>query len=407
MAVKSGRIIHTVDGFVLDRIQTAGPGQVNVNEEKIYELGNFESVGTVRDNPDLSFSMDSLDVSVEAEALLTLEDPTAAVNGDVFSLNEHCPIDVISPWKSSGTAFTISHGVIVPFLTLESATYSFGIRDNATQNFGLRGDGLYVVQGSPRAQVFTVTAGANQSYNFTNTALVYTESGDNLFAISATAKNTTTKTYKRLFFGDNYTNTSTAITVIDNLSSEGYNELHVTYNTATVDSYPQTVHQDASVKPAAVRGRDIDVYLGTSAATPTFTRWTGVQSADINWSVTLDADEEFGNSRYVSQDYDVPEVSGSVTMRARDAADLFAFIQATANTSQTVVGPLSSVALPMEIHINDPDTGSRLKTFYIPDARFTPPGINGQVQTKLEVEFAWTSDGGALSIYKGARPGGA
>jgi hypothetical protein len=62
------------------------------------------------------------------------------------------------------------------------------------------------------------------------------------------------------------------------------------------------------------------------------------------------------------------------------------------------------VGLPIEIRVSDPDTGARLKTLYVPDARFKPPAIEGRVQQKLEPTFEWTSDGGSLQIFKGARP---
>lgn len=401
MAIKSGQILHTVDGFILDRIQTGGPGQVSVNEETIYELGNYETVGTVRDIPDLTFDMESFDVSTEVESLLTLTDPTTVVAGDEFNFLDHCPIDVISPFKAGGTNYSVVRGIVVPFLTLESASYRFGVSDNATQSFSLRGDSIYYVPGSPRAQVFTA-GGANSTHNFANTAVVYNEGGDALYALSVVAKDTVNKRYRRLFFGTEYTNTSAGVTVIPDLTADGYDEVHVTYGTMTVDTYNQTVHADTTVKPAAVRGKDIDVYVSDGAATPTYARWTGVQSAEINWSVSLDNDLEFGNSHVVSSDYDVPEVSGSVTVKSFSAEDLWDKIyQVSGVPSNEIAGALSITNLGLQIRVSDPVTGARLKTFVIDDAQFTVPGISGQVQTKTEVTFNYRSAGGSLVIVDG------
>jgi hypothetical protein len=58
----------------------------------------------------------------------------------------------------------------------------------------------------------------------------------------------------------------------------------------------------------------------------------------------------------------------------------------------------------MEIRLTDPDKGTRMKTLYVPDARFKPPAIEGRVQAKSEPTFEWASDGGILEIYDGARP---
>lgn len=403
MAVKAAQILHTVNGFVIDRAQNIGPGDLTIDEEKIYEVGNFQSVGTVRGDADLTFTIESLDVSTEIEALLTAEDPSATVAGDEFDLREHVPINAISPFKQSGSSFDINTGILVPYLTLESATYSFGVEDNATQTFSLRGDNMQWVNGSPMSQTFTVTPGASQAYTLDETALLYEESGDQLYVTGATAVNPTTKAYRRLNYGDDYTNTATTLTILDDLDAAGFDQIHVVYGTAAAQSYPQSVHADTSVKPGAVRGRDIDILLGTDAATPVFTRWRAVQSADINWSVTLDADREFGNPRVVSQDYDVPDVNGAVTMRARDAADLIAKIKEVTGVTNDVIGPGDSATLPMEVRISHPDTGARLKTFYVPDAKFSLPGNQPAVQSKIETTFNWTSESGELLIYAGAR----
>lgn len=212
-----------------------------------------------------------------------------------------------------------------------------------------------------------------------------------------------TGVYKRLFHGSDYTDTTTTVTLLAAAPVGG--KVRIVYGSTTAANYPQSVHQDVTVKPAAVRGKDIDVYIGTTDATPTFTRWTGVQNFEVAWKVTLDNDEEFGNYHYVAQDYDYPDVSGTITVRSRDPQDLWDKIYQVANITGTqVAGPNTSVGLPIELRINNPDTGARIKTLYVPDARFTPPPIQGRVAQKLEPQFAFTSDTGVLKVYAGARP---
>ena len=164
------------------------------------------------------------------------------------------------------------------------------------------------------------------------------------------------------------------------------------------------VHEGVSVKPAAVRPKDIDVFI-YPGATPTPVRLTSVQSAEVNWSVTLEQDEEFGNSHYVGMDYDTPDVAGSIGVKPYDPADLWAKLaQITGVDVAEVIGPDTSVPLPMEIRIYHPDDNSiRLKTLYVPDARFQVPGLQGRVQTKLETTLNFTSDQGILKVYNGVR----
>jgi hypothetical protein len=159
MAIKGGQIIHAGNGVaVIDRIQTAGPGQLNIPTEKIYELGNYNSVATVRDTPDLVFTSESFDVSLEFEALLsgaytgrtvsdavttsadaTLTSATAAfVAADVgrqiriFYNNGTTQVTTILS-RTSGVSIELSENatatdtVALPFLYLESMAYRFGL----------------------------------------------------------------------------------------------------------------------------------------------------------------------------------------------------------------------------------------------------------------------------------------
>lgn len=405
MAIKSGAIIHDVHGFVVDRIQTGGSSNLNIPEEKIKELGNWRSVATVRDSPDLSFDIESFDVSTEFEALLNFVDPTTVVNGDVFNLDLAVPMDVISPFKTAQGQFTAPKGLIIPYLTLESSTYRFGTRANATQQHTLRGDSYFFVDGTPYYQEFAGD-GATATFNFDHTALPYNHSGSTYFAAGACVV-FSDGTYKRLFLDQHYTNTSGDITILDPAEdAPAGSTVRVVYGSADVATYPQTAHQGVSVKPAAVRGKDIDVYIGTAGATPTFSRWTSVQSFEVTRQVSLDKDEEFGNAQYVSQDFDIPEVTGSVGIKPRDLDDLWDKVYQVANVSSgELAGALSSVALPVELRVHDPETGVRLKTFYVPDARFKIPAVQGRVNQKAEVTFEFTSDGGELDIFKGNRFG--
>ena len=63
MAIKRRQFLTSANGKDFARIQQGGPGALNIPEEKIYELGNFQSVATVRDIPDLSFDVESVDVA--------------------------------------------------------------------------------------------------------------------------------------------------------------------------------------------------------------------------------------------------------------------------------------------------------------------------------------------------------
>jgi hypothetical protein len=431
MAIKAGAILTDVNGFVVDRIQSGGPGNLNIPEEKIYELGNWNTVATIRDIPDLTFDLESFDVFSEFEALLIGKSGAAApgdaavggqlsgvVNSNEIDFQSHVPIDVISPFKSRRNAYNIVKGVAIPYLTLESAGYTFGIGQNASQRFSLKGDSIYYTPGQPYYQEFSYTG--TGSYTFDNTAILYEEDNSDIYALCVVAV-TDLGDYKRLFIGDDFTNNSAGLTItstgddkVDNLqrTNPANTVLRVVYSSTTKTDYTQSgnnptgnkVHQGVSVKPAAVRPKDIDVYIGTTGATPVFTRLNAVQSAEVTWSVSLDPDQEFGNKHYVAQDYDIPDVTGTIGVRPYDPANMWEKLATiTGVDPNNVVGPDSAIPVPIEIRINHPDTGDRVKTIYVPDARFQIPGYSGQVQQKVETSLPFTSDGGLMYVYNGAR----
>lgn len=427
MSIKAGAILHDANGFVIDRIQSAGPGTLNIPEEKIYELGNWKTIATVRDIPDLSFDLESFDVSCEFEAVLLGIDPTTLSANQELDLQAHIPIDIISPFKSRRNAFDIVKGLAVPYLTLERATYRYGLRQNATQQFTLKGDSIYYIPGQPyyQEEAYT-TSKAVTGYTLGHAPIEYMEGGDSVFALCVVLVNSDTGEYRRLYHDatgvTGYSDDSLGeVTINEALYSATnpcptgkYNICRIVYGSeVTTDYDPETnnaglnpsgnqVHQNVSSKPAAVRPKDIDVFIGTPGATPVFTRMNSVQSAEINWSAQLQMDEEFGNKHYVGMDYDVPDVTGTIGVKAFDPADLWHKLSQITGVDETqVIGPELAIAVPMYVAISHPDTGEVMKTIYVPDARFKIPGLSGRIQTKLETSFTFTSDTGAMSIFNG------
>ena len=452
------------------------PGQLNINTEKIYELGNYQSVGLIRDIPDLTFDLESLDVSAELECILTGRDFTATPDGTLIAMANILPLDVASQFKGGRTAtnpFDVVASVAVPYLVAESISYRFGLRDNASQSVSLRGDAIFYATASAYVQSAVGTNAANQAVLLTNTALPY--NGDTINGVRYTL-GVSLRSGKRLAFGTDYTEAavggtaplaapvqsaaSTATTggtlaaatyfyrivAINALgTSLGSNEVSITttgatstvttnwatvtgatgyrvyrgtaagaqdrlvtttglvltfvdtgaattagtvptqntsgtpektvtitvlaavpvadsirviYQSPVVAVYPQVSHAVASAtRPAAIRDRDIEVRVGGALITD---RWSSIQSINVEQRVTLEKDEEFGNAQAVGQDFDVPEVSGSIEIKPRDVAELMRRLRQIAGiaTSTEVIGAWATVVLPVLIILRSPDTGA-------------------------------------------------
>lgn len=394
MAIKGGQILHVSGGFVIDRIQTGGVSGLNVNEDRLEELGNYEAIGILRDIPDLTFELESYDVTTELESLLTGGDNLES-NGTLFDLATFKPINVISPFKGQGNVFTVDGGVIVPFLSLESLSYAFSLADPATVTATLRGDSVFYTNDSVYEETFDGT-GAQTVFNFAETALKSTIGGDDYYALSVTVDDV------RQRLTTDFTNTSAAVTFLT-APAAGTDNVKVVYASATQATYLQTVHDET--KPAGVRGRDIYVRLSDGAATPVYTDWLGVQSANIDWSVSLERDEEFGNPQIVAQDFDVPEVSGSITMKPANVNALFTQVSRIAGLTGTDVANATQDPPELDVEVKILDSaGTTTKTLEVPDAKFLVPQIQGSVGSKLEQDFTFTSAAGTLNVYKADKP---
>lgn len=427
MAIKGGQLIHVANQVLIDRAQTAGPGTVTINREKVYELGNYQSIGQTSDIPDMTFTLESFDASAEFEALLTnrtfsAQDVTTGVetismtDGTVLRPAAAVPIDVVSAFKP-GLAATAPYAVVgsaaIPYLTLESLSYRFGLQENASQSATLRGDSIYYNPGSSWVQTAVGTNTVNQAIVLAHPAVAYR--GDIVAGVRYVLS-VSLSTGERLSYAADFTEAATGagaskavtVTILDAVPAT--TTIRVVYASDDPQTYPQVSHAPVtSVRPAAIRGRHIRVFVGTAAGQTTAqiqaNPWTGVQSMNLDYRVTLQRDEEFGNSQIVAQDFDIPEVSGSLSLRPRDYADLYNRIRAISGTNAgEVAGPLTTTPLPLLIQLHSPDDGAILKSFYVKDARFNMPGYSGRVQQKLDVTFDWTSDSGDLVIYKGGRP---
>ena len=488
MAIRGGSILHVGNNAVLlNRLQTAGPGTVNIKRTTVYELGNYLSVGQASDIPDLSFSMESLDASCAMEALL-LDLPVGTTHS--FDLAQAKVLNLKSafkPGQSTVDQFGTVGSAAVPCLTLESVSYKYGVGStNATQTATLKGDTLYYNPGSTYVESAVGSGTAGQTIVTAHPAYAIVEGGVQRRTLAITAGGT------RLLFGVDYTEaygsvtSSAAVTTITIIAAmPATDTIYVTYASPAEETFPQSVHalvsgifgtltslctaaaatisvdfatvagdsliiddvtgsvvtevvQVASVagtgpyvatlvaatvnghasaapvaqyvptvRPAALRGRDIDIYIGPAGAagadpsTVIGTKRHGAQSASVDWKVTLTNDEELGNYHYVNIDYDVPVVSGSLAFRPQVYAEMLTLVQDLSAVTDRLqsAGPSTSPPLDVQIVLKNPLDGRVLKRLHIPDARFSLPGFSAKVQSKLDLTVPFQSDTGAFMVF--------
>lgn len=406
MSIRGGSLVFKAGAVTLRGLQSAGVDNANIPETKVNELGSELSIATVYDTPDVSWPGESWDFSTDLEAVLTRVDPNSVSDGQEFSFIDNKPIDMVSPWKGPYGSFTSVAGVIAPYLILERISYRAGVRQSASKQFTLRGDAIYYCQKTPYFKAFdsaAVTGLGVGPYLFDHTAVKTVEQGDDVFAYCVTVHHSD-GTWSRLVHGDDYTDNSAGFTLLS--APTAGDSIDVVYASGTAETLDQVINDDITTNPAALRHKDVDVWISDGAATPSSFVWKGVQTAEATWAVTLDNDEELGNPHYVARDYDTPDVTGSVAVRPATAAALMsaiAALQGVTSTSETL-NVLNFQPMEVELRFNHPDTGDRLETVYIPDARFSPPPTPARVGQKQDFTLNYRSDSGEMLVYKGERP---
>lgn len=418
MSIQAGTLIYVGGNAVIDRLQTAGLGNVKIPIDVVREIGNPQIVDKVPQEPDFTFTMESFDVSTFMEAWLTgqVGDGTIAgapgatdPNGTAYHIDQdHCSfLNVTSPWRDpSSSASMINAGHMVPGYYPKAVNYQFGVTADATEHVELQG-GAFYYNSNPPTEQYATGDGATVTFTTSTPAVPYREGGAggtvfrSIFGVIVAGQ--------LMAQGSDYTTTPTntaapgtaSITFVVAPASGA--QVKFAYFTTAPKSFPQSVHASAVVKPAAVRGRNICAYLGSGSARVLI---PGVQSATLQYAVTGTLEHEFCNAEVVGYNITGTDVTGDVTVRSRDRNQLLGLIsQVTGVSSAEVLGWLNTntVVLTIEIH-NPKNSGQVLKTLVVTDAIFDPPDTPAKVNTPTDFAFGYQSQSGTYTVYKGAAP---
>lgn len=421
MTVKAGDIITVAGHTVLQRLQTQGLTNARVPIDTVREIGRSGTVDKVPQEPDFTFSMESLAVDCTLEAVLHGRVATgsgfvqgagqADADGTEYKWEESEAINIASPWKDplSYGSGTVAAGHLIPGYFPSKMSYKFGVTENAAQTAELRGGQFFYGNGmAPTEDVFT---------------------GDNATVAFVTAENavrfrrggvegTTFKTALGVLVdgewmteGQDYTTTgggpvsaSSVLHVTFIKAPKTGAKIRVGYFTTGAHSFPDSVHEDAITLPGAVRGRNICLSVA-SGGSSNWQRVYGVQTVTLDASFDLTPERELCNDEMVGFTVNSTDANGAITIHAKDIDAFFTFMhQMTGvDTDEEVVGWLNLNPLKIKIEIQDPkNPGAVLKTLYSPDARFDIPATPARVNAVVDFALNWESLSGTYSAFKGA-----
>jgi hypothetical protein len=293
MSVHAGTILTVGGNNVIDRIQSAGLGDVRVPIETIREVGNRLVVDKIPGEPDFTFTMESLDVSTDLMAFLTgkigsLSTPPGDADAAQTEYKwEDCQyVNVTSPWKdpTTGATGTIVAGHLIPGYYPTRLRYRMGVTDNATQEVELSGGAFYYAANAPVEE--TATGTGSQTAFITSEGTVQHRRGGaggtvfrNVFGVIVGGV--------PQIEGVDYTVTGgdgSAATITFAVAPATGKLVRFAYFTVVAKAFPQTVHASVVTKPGAVRGRNITIYVGAGGARQ---KLASVQSFELEATSTV------------------------------------------------------------------------------------------------------------------------
>lgn len=422
MTVKAGSIITVAGHTVIQRLQTQGLTNVKIPVATIREIGNDLVVDKVPQEPDFTFSMESLAVDCAIESILhggvatgsgaTQGAGATDPSGTEYKWEDCQTISIASPWKDpqSFGSGNVNAGHLVPGYYCQKMSYKFGVTENSSQTAELRGGSFFYGNGmAPTEDVFTGAFGT-QAYVTAEAGVEYRRGG----VLGTTFKNALAVIVNGVLKveGQDYTvsgggaaGSNSVITVtFTNYIVQNADVIKVAYFTTSAHAYPQAVHESSLVLPGAVRGRNICLSVASGGAL-TWQRVYGVQTVTLDASIDITPERELCNDETTGFTVNGTDCNGTITLHPKDKDAFFSFLhQMTGiDTVHEVVGWLNLNPLRVKIEITDPrNPGSVLKTLYVPDAIFDIPGTPARVNAVVDFSLTFESLTGTYSSFKGA-----
>ena len=419
MAIKAGQILHLGgSATIIDRLQSAGLGDINIGSDIIRETGNYLNVDKVLQDPDLTFTMEGFDVTTEIEALLT-GDPTGGASdadGTEYLFSEFGALHIISPWKdlAAGADGDIDGGVVIPGFYATRASYRFGVDDNAGETFELSGSEVYMARKLPKIDQFAGN-GTASAFQLTASAARHRVGGyasDEAKYVLGVVVNGATMVEETDFTVTTAVGSGVAELATVHFTDppdNGYIIQVAYFDAAGTAAFPNTIHPESTVKPGAVRGRDIKVYFhipASGAEASGRVRVSGVQSVTIDATTQTTIEREMGTQLPIGRTRDSTDVTGDIGIHPAGQDAFFRLLrQITGVDADEVIGVLNDFPVGVEVEILNPSNRAEtLKTLFIEDAKIQIPGTPARAGAVVDFTLRMESTDGELFIYKGAKP---
>lgn len=415
MSVHAGTILHIGGANVIDRIQSAGLGDVRLPIETIREVGNELVVDKVPGEQEFTFTMESFDASTDLMAFLTGKVGAAAsasppggadIDGTTYAWEDVRTVNITSPWKdaSTGSAGAVSAGHIIPGYFPTRIRYRFGVTDNATQEAELTGGSFYYALHAP-VEDFAEGDGADTTFVTSLNAVGHRIGGGTAteyrFVYGVIVDDTLQIEDVDYTVSGGSIDTPANVTITFATAPADGAQIRFCYFTDEAQAWPRSRHADPTVKPGAVRGRNIKIYLGSGGSRQ---RVASVQAMELEATTETEVEREMGSEEIVGRTINGRDCTGTITVRSRDAEAFIALLsKVTGVATDEVFGYQNTgYTIPLTVQITNPkDAGTVIKTLAVDDAIFQPPGTPARVDTPTDFAIRFDSQDGTFREVKG------
>jgi len=364
---------------------------VNLPTTDIDELGNYLHAGQVTDLPEVSGTIQAMDVSAKLYAALIGTAYASFTSSDISNLSN---IDFVAEIKSD-TISDIAKSLHVRKAKISGFTYTYSIDGEATEEY-----------------TFQATEKRWLKYDVVVEDLGTTGTSLSLANTPITLKNT----HKLLSFivdGTYWTEVADGAVLTSNQYS-------VSGTTVTLFSSPATAsiavyHFNAtndwtyisdSTIPAAIRGKNVTVALKAANV-------NRVQSVTIRGTFPTTPVKEMGTTSIIAYVDGVPSVEGDISVLDTDTEliALFATGEVTPADVEFNICEFTSSGISLEVVLYDPAldcnlpiaSGTVQKTIYIAGITITSEGHSTNVGGQATQTFGFKSTLGDCAVYKGAK----
>lgn len=420
MSIRAGSIVTVAGRNVVDRLQSAGLGDARVPVETIREIGNDLVVDKVPGEPDYTFNMESWDVTTDLMAFLHGKLGNQIANqppgysdaaGTEYKWEDVQYVNITSPWKrNTGAAGgNVAGGLIIPGYFPTRLRYRFGVTDNAVQEVELAGGNYYYAAAAPveeaasgdGTKVAFVTSEAARAHRLGGPAGTTFQYCWGVMVNGVMQVN-----------GVDYNVTKAGAPAAAGVATITFvtpppagADVRWAYFTDVAKAVPQSANADATIKPGAVRGRHIEIAYKYSG---TWHRIAGVQTVELEATIDGEVEREMGNTEITGRVVNGTDVTGTITIRSKDIQTFFDTLSHSLNEIivTEVFGYFYQEIIPVRIRILDPrNPANALKTIYIAQGQFQPPGTPARVNQPTDFGFQFNAVNGTFSEYKGEATG--